>query len=78
MEGVEEGNISDENIDVFKCNMMNCIMNILKVFHPTNDYLYIPDDHNCEDNTDIWIQTRKEVESNRISVKDIWKIMIEK
>ena len=47
VKGVEEGDISDENIAVFKINMMNCIMNILKVFHPTNEYLYIPNDHDC-------------------------------
>ena len=53
-------------------------MHILKVFHPTNEYLYIPDDHDCEDNTNIWIQTTKEVDSKHISIKDIWETMIDK
>ena len=75
---LENGYYSDENIDTFRVNMMNCIMNIVKLFHPVNQYLYIPGNHGCEDNVKFWIETRKEVASKKISIEDIWQTMVDK
>ena len=79
VKGSDKGDIDDKSIDLFKVNMMNCIMNILMLFHPNNHYLYIPGDHDCDDNPDFWIQTRKEVSSSSdLLIKDLWKTMFDK
>ena len=48
VEGAQNGDLDDEVIATFKINMVNCIMNIVKLLHPKNEYLYIPDDHDCD------------------------------
>ena len=70
LDGVHDGRLEDENIVTFKIIMVKCIMNIIKLIHPKNEYLYIPEGHDCDDNIDIWIQTRKEFQSNSIGLMD--------